>query len=379
MTAEDTDADGEETGGDGGDASLGVLVDNQRAEAVIAAVRAEGVYDEHRDPESSAGDTVVVPVTEPPESVDYRRVVRQVAPRSSPTTLDDHLRERGWSDADLEHAPSSWAVIGTVVLVTLPEDCPDERDVGAALLDLHGQADTVLATEAIDGQTRQPERRVIAGVGDTETIHTEHGTRYAMDLSTVMFSPGNEGERARMGAAVADGRNRPAAPPAGQPPDDPAESAPDAVDEHVFDMFAGIGYFTLPMARAGARVTATEINPDSFRYLVENARLNDVDDRIAPYRADCRDVAPGVEADRVVMGHYDAHEYLDAAFSAVTVGGLLHYHEVTPDAELWDRPIDRLETAAEAAGVEIDIEGKRRVKWYSEGVAHVVVDARIVE
>jgi tRNA wybutosine-synthesizing protein 2 len=30
-------------------------------------------------------------------------------------------------------------------------------------------------------------------------------------------------------------------------------------------MFAGIGYFTLPMARAGATVTAVEHNPTSFR------------------------------------------------------------------------------------------------------------------
>ena len=368
---------------------LGVLIEQERAEAVIEALRAEGVYDEKRDPAPSDGETVVVPVTEAPESVDVIDVVRQVAPPSAPTTLEEHLREQGWTDSELDRAPSSWAVVGTVVLVTLPEDCPDETAVGEALLALHGEADTVLSREGINDQQRQPNRRVIAGVGDTETVHTEHGTRYAMDLATVMFAPGNEAERVRMGTAVAASDDRPLSPDHGQPPADPTDAldrsaldnaganGPQRQREHVFDMFAGIGYFTLPMARAGARVTATEINPQSFRYLVENARMNGVDDRVAPYRANCRDVAAGIDADRVVMGHYDASEYLASAFDAVVSGGLIHYHEVTPEPELWERPIDRLRSAAANVGVSVTAEGRRRVKSYSEGVAHVVVDARI--
>jgi tRNA wybutosine-synthesizing protein 2 len=157
-------------------------------------------------------------------------------------------------------------------------------------------------------------------------------------------------------------------------------------------MFAGIGYFTLPMARAGARVTATELNPDSFRYLLENARLNGIDDRVDLYRADCRDVADTVAADRVVMGYFDASEprsadsqtesgqsweYLDAALDALEPGGVLHLHEATPETLVFERPIERLETAAAEAGRSVEILDTRRVKGYSEGVAHVVVDARI--
>ncbi len=152
-----------------------------------------------------------------------------------------------------------------------------------------------------------------------------------------MFSPGNKAERARMGDIV-------------------------AADERVLDMFAGIGYFTLPMARAGAQVTAVERNPTAFRFLVENVMLNDVDERVHPYRADCRDVVPGfaeeARADRIVMGYYEAsapraedsrappdasHEYLDSALDALTPGGVLHMHEATPDALVFDRPIERLE------------------------------------
>ncbi len=39
-------------------------------------------------------------------------------------------------------------------------------------------------------------------------------------------------------------------------------------------MFAGIGYFTLPVARAGGFVHAMEINPVAFDYLQKNIVLN---------------------------------------------------------------------------------------------------------
>ena len=264
-------------------------------------------------------------------------------------------------------------MIGDVIVVRVPEGCPDESEVGEALLEVHGEAESVLADEGIEndgaaGTHREPRRRVIAGERDTETIHVEHGTRYALDPAAVMFSPGNQAERARMGEIVEDG-------------------------ERVFDMFAGIGYFTLPMARAGASVTATEINPTSFRYLLENAMDNGVADRIDAYRADCRDLAGDLEVDRVVMGYYgsadgvdgDGHgtraeeavAFLPDALEAVSPGGVIHYHEATPDSRLWERPLSRLETAVDEAGRDLEVLGKRRVKSHSAGVSHVVVDVRI--
>ncbi|MFC7141279.1 class I SAM-dependent methyltransferase [Halosimplex aquaticum] len=333
-----------------------VVVDKPRTEAVIAELEAEGVYDADRSVREFDEGSVSVPVTSIPESVEYIEVVRQVGePRLR--DLADHLRERGWTDEEIDLAPSSWAVLGTVVLVDVG-DAPRPDEVGEALLALHGSADTVLSRGGISGAHREPDVTVLAGAGDTETVHREHGTVYAMDLAEVMFSPGNKAERARMGDVVAEG-------------------------ERVVDMFAGIGYFTLPMARAGAEVTAIERNPDSFRYLLENVQRNGVADRVQPYRADCRDVlartdpATDVTADRVVMGYYEAHEYLDSALGALEPGGFVHMHEATPEGLVPDRPVGRLRDAAAERGRAVDVLDTRRVKGYSEGVAHVVVDARV--
>ncbi|ADB59103.1 protein of unknown function Met10 [Haloterrigena turkmenica DSM 5511] len=397
------------------DAPLAAIVEKTRAETAIESLRAEGVYDDSRkvreargrrdampvDPanESKTGvqtgndatsedgserEQVALPVTEPPTETRVLEIVRQLEPERRNPDLEDLLADRGWTDAQLEAVPGSWAVIGSVILVTVPEGCPDGGELGEALLEIHGEADSVLADEGIAndgtaGTHREPRTRLIAGERDTETIHTEHGTRYGLDPAKVMFSPGNQAERARMGELG-------------------------STDERVFDMFAGIGYFTLPMARAGARVTATEINPTAFRYLLENAMLNDVGDRVDAYMTDCRELAGELEADRVVMGYYgsggsggetdefdgeasgaddgdgtrtdEAHEFLPAALEALSPGGVVHYHEATPESRLWDRPLERLAAAGEAAGREFEVLEKRRVKSHSAGVAHVVVDAR---
>jgi tRNA wybutosine-synthesizing protein 2 len=348
--------------GTGPDQGLAVVVAKQRSQRVIDELAAAGVYDDDRRVREWTDETVAIPVTEPPESVDYLEVVRQVGePRLR--TLEDHLREMGWTDDELDLAPSSWAVVGSVVLVELG-DAPRPAEVGEALLSLHGEADTVLSRGSITGEHREPAVEVVAGTGDTETVHHEHGTAYGLDLSKVMFSPGNQAERVRMGEAVEEG-------------------------ERVLDMFAGIGYFTLPMARAGAEVTAVEHNPTAFRYLIENAQLNDVGSRVHPYRADCRDVveefANEAPADRVVMGYYDAtepasdgsYEYLDAALTALAPGGVVHVHETTPNDLVFERPIERIEDAAAQRGRSVDVLDTREVKSYSEGVAHVVVDARV--
>jgi len=355
---------------------LAAVVEPHRTEIAIESLHEEGVYDDSRriqpvEARDDEPDKIALPITEVPTETDVLEIVRQLEPTPRAPDVETLLAERGWSEADLEKAPRSWAVVGSVLLVTIPEDCPDETDVAEALLECHGEADSVLADEGIAndgtaGTVRKPRTRLLAGESDTETIHTEDGTRYGLDPREVMFSPGNQAERVRMGEIC-----------------DP--------DEHVFDMFAGIGYFTLPMARAGARVTATELNPVAFRYLLENAMVNDVADRVDAYMTDCREIAADLEADRIVMGYYgsgdsngdesstrseEASEFLPDALSALDSGGVIHYHEATPESRLWERPLERLEAASEAAGRDLEVLECRRVKSHSAGVSHVVVDAR---
>jgi tRNA wybutosine-synthesizing protein 2 len=196
------------------------------------------------------------------------------------------------------------------------------------------------------GPLRTPQAEVLAGDGGL-TVVRENGCLYSLDLTRVMFSPGNLSERARMAETVGPG-------------------------EVVVDMFAGIGYFALPMARTGKprKIHALEVNPDSYRFLVRNLPLNrvgNVDARLG----DCRATCPAGVADRVVMGHLDSAFALETAVRALRGGGWLHYHEGVPEKVL-RRPLERLRRVAPRARTSL-----RRLKKYAPGVWHVVVDAEV--
>jgi len=320
---------------------LAVVVPREATESTLDSLASMGHYDDSRSIQPH-GKGVAIPVTDAPAGYDAVPVELPARNRD----LRDALADRGWDESKLDRLPTSWAVVGSCLLIQ-DDDFPNLPVVGEALLDLHGEADTVLVSHGIEGSRRDPDVEVIAGTGDTEVVHAEHGTKYALDLATVMFSPGNQAERARMGTVVSP-------------------------DERVFDMFAGIGYFTLPMARAGATVTAAEINPEAYRYLVENAVLNGVEHRLSAFRADCRDV--DATADRVVMGHYDATAYLDTALAALN-SGTIHLHATVPTDDPWTEPVTALDSAAENRLLEVL--DRRVVKSYAPGIDHVVVDARV--
>ena len=81
---------------------------------------------------------------------------------------------------------------------------------------------TVVKLGNITGKKREPEIEIIAG-SQTETIHKENGCKFKLDVAKVMWSKGNVNERLRIAKLIKD-------------------------NERVLDMFAGIGYFTIPAA-----------------------------------------------------------------------------------------------------------------------------------
>ncbi|MGZ7067295.1 MAG: class I SAM-dependent methyltransferase [Methanobacterium sp.] len=204
----------------------------------------------------------------------------------------------------------------------------------------------------INGPKREPDVEILVG-DNTETIHRENHCFYKLDVSKIMWSKGNTTERQRIAKIAEDG-------------------------EIVVDMFAGIGYFSIPIAvhSIPQKIYSIEINPVSYGYLKENIILNDVENVIEPIYGDCRKVAPKGIADRVLMGYIgNTHEFLDTAMEIVKPGGIIHYHESVPDHLKFERPPQRIIDAAN--GREVKILKKRIIKKYSPGVYHVVIDAKI--
>lgn len=248
--------------------------------------------------------------------------------------------------------PRKYERIGDILILRFPPvDAAGREEIAAAYADVLG-AKTVVADRGIGGPWREPDVETVFG-GETETIHVEDGVRFKLDVADVMFSSGNVPERIRMGRLVCRG-------------------------ETIVDLFAGIGYFALPMAVHGQpeRIVACEVNPTAFRYLEENVRLNRAW-RVEPRLGDCRTVAPPKAADRIVMGHFDAPRYLDVAMKAANAECILHYHEAVPIAELPDGPWARIESAANRSGFRAERLAVRRIKSVAPRVRHVVFDVRL--
>lgn len=322
-----------------------VRVPLEDAEDEIQELRRRGIYDEDRSVVPD-GDHALLPVDEEPRDYEVEEQKEPVLRRRS---LDDVV--------DVEDPPSGWSLVGEVALVRMEgyED-GERRDIAEGVMEVSG-ASTVLDYRGVAGATREPEVEHVAGDDDTVTTHREHGVSYRLDPTEVMFSTGNQRERLRTQEVVDSG-------------------------EQVLDMFAGVGYWTLPAAVAGAEVTAIELNPVAADYLREGTVLNDVERTVEVHEGDCREVVEEVEEpedgfDRVFLGHFDArdHSYLDAALGVVEPGATLHLHDATPESTV-ERAAEDVEDAAAAHGFRADV-SSRRIKSYSEGVVHVVHDVEL--
>lgn len=256
--------------------------------------------------------------------------------------------------------PSGFQRIGHVVILNLrPEVYGLSTQIADLVLENLSYVRTVCMSRGISGELREPSVAWLAGDPSTEATHQENHCRFKLDVTRVMLSKGNLSERGRVPRLVKPG-------------------------ETVADLFAGIGYFSIPIARNAnpRQVYSVEKNPSSFRYLRENIRLNRVQSRITPMLGDCMEVNLGQVADRVLMGYLpNTREFLPAAFRALKPhGGIIHYHDNFHESELWDMPREILESAAFRHGYSLKrITRNAVVKEHSPRVYHVVVDAEFVK
>ena len=236
--------------------------------------------------------------------------------------------------------------IGDILILDV--NCPDNDFEG---LSKRHNVKTVMKIDHIQGTKREPVYKVLYG-SETETVHKENGCLFKLDLAKVMWSKGNNNERLRIAKLVGDG-------------------------ETVIDMFAGIGYFSIPIGvHSNAKeVISIEINPNSYKFLCDNIELNKLDN-ITPVLGDCMIETPKFKADRIVMGYVKTtHHYLNVAIDSLNEGGILHYHETVPEKLMDTRPIERIK--AQAGNRDVEILKINKIKKYAPGVEHVVIDAMI--
>lgn len=274
------------------------------------------------------------------------------------------IKDKGLSAELLEELPTRWEKLGDIVVLPMNSfKDPVWNSVGSILWPTVAKC---LSTRRLARQgrvaasgTRDSQLEIL--VGDSCWVeHRENGILYSFDATKCMFSWGNLSEKLRM-------------------------ACQDCKGEVIVDLFAGIGYFTLPfLVRANAKlVYACEWNPHAIEALRRNLEANGVADRCVLLEGDNRLTAPRGVANRVCLGFIPSSDcsWLTAVRALRDEGGIMHIHGNVKDAEESQWTIHVLESISQMAKSEghhwdISLEHLERVKWYAPHIRHVVADVR---
>jgi tRNA (guanine37-N1)-methyltransferase len=225
--------------------------------------------------------------------------------RTLAAALSDHIPPELISEI-----PRSLDIVGDIaILETMPNLAQYEKVIAQGVMRFQPSVRAVFAKAGVvSGEDRVRPLRHLAGEQRTETIHHEFGCAFKLDLSKVFFSPRLSTEHERVAKQVGRG-------------------------ESVVDMFAGIGPFSVMIAKrqSSVEVNAIDSNDIAVKFIRENVRLNKVSERVHVHEGDAREIVKATlqrKATRVIMNHPSrSNEFLDAACSVLREsGGILHYY-----------------------------------------------------
>lgn len=198
-------------------------------------------------------------------------------------------------------------IVGDIAIVRLSGfSSKEKRGVARELIEETKNVKVVMEQEGgIEGEFRLRKLKHLGGERRTLTVHKENGCTFKVDVAKCYFSPRLSTERLRVSHLV-----RP--------------------KEKVLNMFAGVGPYSIPIAKlAGARVTSCEMNEYAAELHEENDRLNKVEKLVSVVNEDAMNL-PSLVAlrfDRVLMPlPAEADRFLPTALLLAKKGAMIHYY-----------------------------------------------------
>ena len=164
--------------------------------------------------------------------------------------------ENTLTNSELSLLPRGFQTLGNIVILKLKPELLNKKEIiSKTYLDLLPSIRSVYINRGkITGEFREPEKiEFLAGVDDPIVEHKEHEIIYRFDITKIMFSKGNLKERKILATFVKEG-------------------------EVIVDMFAGIGYFSLPIGKHSnaKKIYSIEINSNSFNESLVRKKVGQV-------------------------------------------------------------------------------------------------------
>jgi tRNA (guanine37-N1)-methyltransferase len=283
--------------------------------------------------------------------------------------------EKEISPVNRELVPKSYDIIGHIAIIELDkinlsinEDLKFlKKKIAKALINVNKKIKTVYEKKSeIKGSYRLRELELLYGEDDSETIYRENNCIFKLDVKRMYFTPRLVYERRRIA------------------------SSPINEYETIVDMFAGVGPFSIQIAKQHqVLIYAFDLNPHAFKYLKENIKLNNIKGKIFPYNIDVKNICCDTDdlgnmlhnqVDRIIMNLPESSlNFIDVVcYLMKKSGGILHIYQFCEKSDPMKKAIENLRTKLNGSNWSIEkIFECKVVKTYSPKSDLVVIDAAI--
>ena len=207
--------------------------------------------------------------------------------------------------------PRKWKKIGDIAVIDFSTIEETNHKEIAQIYAEELNVKTIIQKNKIAGELRKPENLKLLYGDETVTEISEYGIKYKLDLAEIMWSSGNTGWRSALSG-----------------PKEVADFYTFNNPDTIIDYFAGIGYFSIQMAKGypNSKVIAIDKNPNSIKYLKINVEANEIDN-IEIINDDCRNI--NLKADVIHLGYIgNTMDFLENASNCLNENGIIIFHEV---------------------------------------------------
>ncbi len=223
-----------------------------------------------------------------------------------------HSLQGKLSEEELNKIKRSLDIIGTIAILEIDETLRSkEKLIAETLLSANKAFKTVVRKKGEhQGIYRIQDYEYLAGEKTFETIHTESGVKFFLDIRNTYFSPRLSTERLRISKLIKKG-------------------------EKILVLFSGIGAYPLVFSKQSkaCEIYGVEINPDAHAYAEKNILLNKASN-VFLYCGDAREVAShfGKTFDRILMPlPQDADQFFSLIPSLSKKGTVVHYYAIASE------------------------------------------------